>query len=187
MRWLPLLIGVATMAPAVNAQNPPPIAPVAATAPVSACGMPEFRQFDFWKGEWDVSSQDKPAGRSRVEAILNGCALLENWRGASGTEGKSLNTYNSATRRWEQYWVDGTGTPLHLTGGLVDGKMVLSGTQPKPNPQTGLTQHERISWTHNADGSVRQFWETSNDDGKTWNVSFDGLYRKVAIVSPSHT
>jgi len=185
MRWLPLVVGIAAMVPAVNAGNPPP--PTPSTAPASACGMAEFREFDFWKGEWEVTSQGKPAGRSRVEAILDGCALLENWRGAGGSEGKSFNTYNTATRRWEQYWVDGSGTPLHLSGGLVEGRMVLSGQRPTPNAQTGLAQHERITWTHNADGSVRQLWETSNDNGKTWTVNFDGLYRKVAIATPSHT
>jgi hypothetical protein len=187
MRWLPLLIGVVTMASTVNAQNAPPTAPVAAAASASACGMPEFRQFDFWKGEWDVSSHGKPAGRSRVEAILDGCVLLENWRGASGTEGKSFNTYNTSTKHWEQYWVDGSGAPLHLSGGLVDGKMVLEGQRLTPNADTGAMQRERISWTPNADGSVRQLWETSTDDGKTWGVSFDGLYRKSAIPGPSHT
>jgi hypothetical protein len=187
MRWLPLMLGIATMASAVNAQNPSPSAPVATTAPTSACAMPEFRQFDFWKGEWDVTSQGKPAGRSRVETILDGCALLENWRGASGTEGKSFNTYNTSTKRWEQYWVDGTGAPLHLSGGLVDGKMVLEGTRLTPNANTGAMQHERITWTPNADGSVRQFWETSTDEGKSWTISFDGLYRKAAIANPSHT
>lgn len=152
----------------------------AQTTPPPACAAPEYRQFDFWKGEWDVTAQGKPAGHSRIEAILGGCAILENWRGTSGNEGKSLNTWNASARRWEQYWVDGSGTPLHLTGGLVEGRMVLSGQQPQPNPQTGLTQRERISWTPNGDGSVRQLWETSNDDGKTWAVSFDGLYRPVA-------
>ncbi len=32
-----------------------------------------------------------------------------------------------------------------------------------------------ITWTPNADGSVRQHWETS-EDGKTWKTAFDGLY-----------
>ena len=57
--------------------------------------------------------------------------------------------------------------------------MVLRGTQDVANAKTGLTQHERITWTPNADGSVRQRWETSTDDGKTWTVAFDGIYRKA--------
>jgi len=159
----------------------------ATATPPPACAAAEHRQFDFWLREWTVSAGGKHAGDSRIESILDGCVVLENWTGAKGSVGKSFNTYNTATRRWEQYWVDGSGTPLHLSGGLVEGRMVLSGQRPTPNAQTGLAQHERITWTHNADGSVRQLWETSNDDGKTWTVNFDGLYRKVAIASPSHT
>ena len=176
MRLLPFAFAMA-----VFGATPAP----AQTPPASACNAPEFRQFDFWQGEWNVTSQGQPAGHSRIEAILGGCAILENWRGAKGNEGKSFNTYNVSAGHWEQYWVDGSGTPLHLRGGLVDGRMVLSGQQPKANPQTGLTQRERITWTPNADGSVRQLWETSDDDGKTWGVSFDGLYRPVTAPSPS--
>ena len=47
----------------------------------------------------------------------------------------------------------------------------------KPMPRPAWSQRERITWTPNADGSVRQHWETSTDDGKTWKTSFDGLYR----------
>jgi hypothetical protein len=31
---------------------------------------------------------------------------------------------------------------------------------------------------------VRQLWETSTDDGKTWTVAFDGIYRRAATPSP---
>jgi hypothetical protein len=50
----------------------------------------------------------------------------------------------------------------------------------RSNPATGKPQQQRITWTPNADGTVRQFWDTSDDDGKTWVVSFDGIYRRQA-------
>ena len=161
--------------------------PAAAAPEASACAAAESRQFDFWIGEWEVTAAGKPAGRSRIQPILGGCAILENWRGASGREGKSLNTWNASAQRWEQYWVDMDGTPLHLTGGFADGKMILSGKQPLADPKTGHHRIDRITWTPNADGSVRQLWESSDDDGRTWNASFDGLYRKAEIASPSHS
>jgi len=149
------------------------------------CRQPMQRQFDFWIGEWMVSDPDgKPVGRSRIEATLGRCVIHEHWTGAGGSDGESFNIYNAATRQWEQFWVDNGGNRLHLKGALVDGVMVLRGTQDVPNAKTGLTQHERISWTPNADGSVRQLWETSTDDGKTWVVAFDGLYRKATIPHP---
>ena len=42
----------------------------------------------------------------------------------------------------------------------------------------GQRRIERITWTPNADGTVRQHWEQSTDGGKTWTTAFDGLYRR---------
>lgn len=135
----------------------------------------ESRQFDFWLGEWDVSTPDgKPAGTSRIELIANGAGLLENWTGAKGVVGKSLNAFNAAKKQWQQFWVGAGGGVLELSGALVDGQMTLQGE----HVVGGTPTVEKITWTPNADGSVRQHWEQSTDGGKTWTTAFDGLYRK---------
>ena len=41
----------------------------------------------------------------------------------------------------------------------------------------GLIFYHRVTWTHNEDGSVRQYWETITE-GKDIAVAFDGLYKK---------
>lgn len=162
----------------VPAQQPAPKRP-------PPCMSDQHRQFDFWVGEWDVTDPaGKPAGRSRIESKLDGCVMHEHWFGTGGSVGESFNLYNRQTGRWEQYWVDNGGNRLHLKGGLDGGAMVLEGVQDVPDPKTGLAQHERIRWTPNPDGSVRQSWETSTDGGKTWATSFDGLYRKAATPVP---
>lgn len=136
------------------------------------------RQFDFWLGQWEVTNPaGQLAGNSRIESILGGCVLQENWDSPSGVSGKSFNIFNAATGQWEQFWVDNSGSRLHLSGGMQGRSMVLQGAQDNADAGTGLKQRERITWTPNADGSVRQHWETSVDDGKTWKTSFDGLYR----------
>ncbi|MEP6632935.1 MAG: hypothetical protein ABJA62_01865 [Luteimonas sp.] len=129
-------------------------------------------------------SAGKVVGHSHVDAILNDCVLLENWTSTAAFAGKSFNLYNADSGHWEQFWVDQTGSRLHLVGGIVDGAMVLQGVQDKPNAKTKLTQRERITWTPNKDGSVRQLWETSNDDGATWSASFDGVYRRATMPAP---
>ena len=67
---------------------------------------PEFRRFDFWIGDWDVQQTGAPrapvGAASRVERILDGCVLLENWTPPGGPDGKSFNIYNTSTRQWEQ-------------------------------------------------------------------------------------
>jgi hypothetical protein len=60
--------------------------------------------------------------------------------------------------------------------------MVMEGEMP--NPRTGHMDRQRITWTPNPDGSVRQHWEASTDAGKTWTTSFDGLYRRIAASTP---
>ena len=148
---------------------------VSGSPPAPPPPPPECHQFDFWLGEWEVTNPaGKPVGTSRIQSIAGGYALLENWEGAGGSSGKSINTYNPSTRHWQQFWVDNTGGVLELTGGLLDGRMVLAQSSRRAD---GKTVTSRITWTPNPDGSVRQHWEQSEDEGKTWQTSFDGTYR----------
>ena len=143
---------------------------VAAPAP-SPCAAPERRQFDFWIGEWDVTRPDgKVAGQNRIAPILGGCALREEWTGAGGNRGTSLNAWDADARRWRQTWVDESGTVLLLVGGLDGGRMVLE--------SDGGAARQRITWTPLPDGRVRQLWDSSADGGRTWKVEFDGMYAK---------
>lgn len=137
---------------------------------------PEARQFDFWVGEWEVfGPKGKKQGDSRIESISGGWGLLENWTGGGGYTGKSLNTWLPVKKQWRQSWV-GTGDALELTGGLNDkGEMVLAGRSVGSD---GKETIERITWTPNTDGTVRQHWQQSTDGGATWTTAFDGLYKK---------
>ena len=142
------------------------------------CSDDAYRQFDFWIGEWDVTTpQGQPAGKNTIRSILGGCVLYESWEGASGSNGHSHNIFDRAKGGWHQSWVDNSGLLLQLDGGLEDGKMVLRGETASPS---GTTRH-RITWSvEDDDGNVvRQFWESSTDGGTTWTVAFDGTYRKV--------
>ncbi len=168
---LNLVLAAALLAGTVllPAQTPPALPPV-------------NREFDFWIGDWEVTTPDgKPAGTNRIEAVAGGRGLYENWEGAKqpngqpGMSGKSLNAYNAAKKQWQQFWVGG-GQVLELAGGLVDGRMVLGGAERTLRDGRKVT--DRITWTPNADGTVRQQWEQTVDGGKTWTTVFDGLYRR---------
>ena len=97
------------------------------------CSSAPYRAFDFWIGDWTVTADGKEAGRNRIERILGGCALLESWTGAGESRGHSLNFYDAAQQTWHQTWIDNSGGPLYLSGGLENGTMVLSGQRP-PRP-----------------------------------------------------
>ncbi len=171
---LRLIRGLAVVFPAASSLL---VAQEAAPAAASrACAAPEHRQFDFWIGEWEVTTPDgSPAGRNRIESILGGCALRESWSGAKGGSGNSYNAYDRATGRWHQTWVDNSGLVLRLDGAFAGGRMVLSG---ESRDTSGARVLNRITWQETAPGAVRQLWETSRDGGGTWSVVFDGRYRK---------
>jgi len=140
------------------------------------CSSAEARQFDFWVGSWNVTVADKQAGTNDVTLEENGCVVHEHWTSSrGGTTGQSFNFFDRTVSKWHQFWVDNSGNYLHLTGSYADGKLVLTGVAPGPD---GKPADQRLTFFKNADGSVRQFWETSADHGATWQVAFDGLYRR---------
>jgi hypothetical protein len=143
--------------------------------PRPACTAPEHRQFDFWVGEWDVRN---PAGQqlgvNRIERVEGGCGLQENWASSRGAyTGRSINAYRPETRQWHQTWLGNDGGLLLLDGKYADGKMVLEG---KSVGADGKPLLNRITWSKLDGGGVRQLWEQSADEGKTWSTAFDGLY-----------
>lgn len=140
------------------------------------CSAEPHRQFDFWVGSWDVTVGGKPAGTSRIESGHNGCVLVENWTAAGGGTGISLNFYDRGTRQWHQTWIGSSGGALYLNGGLKDGAMVMQSAQV--TTPAGGTLINRITWSKQPNGNVRQLWETSADEGKTWSASFDGMYTR---------
>ncbi len=146
----------------------------AVSAASHRCAAPAYRQFDFWLGTWDVTAPSGGlAGSNHIEKAADGCALVERWTGTRGGRGTSLNFYETATKQWHQVWVDNEGEVLRLSGGIEQGKMVLSGV----SSSNGETR-QRITWTPISPGRVRQVWEVSEDGGHTWKAVFDGQYTR---------
>jgi hypothetical protein len=143
----------------------------------SPCAATEHRQFDFWIGDWEVrTAQGRVLGHNRITSILSGCALQEEWTSADGKlRGVSHNAFDPADRRWHQAWVDTSPSRLDLVGGIVDGRMVM---EQRSRDAAGKALVQRITWTPLPEGHLRQVWETSTDDGRTWKTAFDGYYSR---------
>jgi len=133
---------------------------------------PEYRQFDFWVGEWDVKVSGQVVGGSRIEKILDGCVIQENWMPTGGTQGKSWNYYNASTKKWEQVWMS-AGSTLKFEGTFHDGALHYEGLTPLPG---GAKRQEKLTFTPLPQDRVHQVWEQSTDGGKTWITAFDGIY-----------
>jgi hypothetical protein len=164
------LLSTAALLPRALAQTPP--APAA-----KPCATAEYRQFDFWLGDWNVkNAAGKDVGTNHLVSLHGGCAMQESWASPSGVTGSSLSGWDSSRKQWHQTWMDNGGNVLQLDGALADGKMVLAGDTN--DPRTGSTTRNRVTWIPLADGRVRQWWEQSADGGKTWTTAFDGYYSR---------
>ncbi|MBX2822482.1 MAG: hypothetical protein KTR29_22490 [Rhodothermaceae bacterium] len=176
-RWLVivlLLVLGSVLAPGQKAmaqQTPPP-----------ACTESYHRAFDFWIGEWVVTNPDGvEVGRNTIELTEGGCLLVENWTSARGGTGKSMNYWDPAEKRWKQVWVSINGSVGHFEGNLLEeGVMVLEGDMLSAQGDAFLLKG---TWTLLDDQRVRQHFEQSTDEGKTWSTWFDGYYAKAGSSS----
>lgn len=176
-----LKAGVASAAVLLAGLNglalPPRPAPQAASAKPDSCTAPEYRQFDFWIGDWDVFDVDNPTtkvARVRVDRILDGCVLREDYQDTSDHKGQSFSIYDASRKVWHQSWVTNRGQLLVIEGEFQRGEMILSGAD---RTASGEKREIRGTWRP-AEGGVRETAVTSIDGGKTWKLWFDLLFRR---------
>ena len=140
------------------------------------CRTAEYRQFDFWVGDWEVQSpQGQPLGTNHVTLEQDGCLLVEHWKSGRGFEtGTSFNYYDIRDRKWHQLYIANNGNAgafPAMAGELKDGRMVLL-TDVADGKQS------RWTWYELAPGKVRQMAEQSTDGGQTWQTTWDSMYVK---------
>ena len=134
----------------------------------------EAKQFDFFVGEWNAfNPQGRPIGTSVIQRIANGCGVLENWRDGFGNEGKSINFYDTADKRWHQYWMGSNGVPLRYVGVYADGAIRY---EAEANAASGAKTLARLTFFKVYENTVRQLAENSTDGGTTWKVGYDFKY-----------
>lgn len=147
------------------------------------CNTAEYRQFDFWLGEWDIVpfAPSSPAGgQNSITSAQQGCVIVENYTTQGGFSGMSINFYDASRGVWHQTWMGSGGGSLYLEGGInSDGAMELS-DRNLPSATASAGTINRTIWTPLPDGQLRQHWEVSSDNGATWTTVFDGRYVRRA-------
>jgi hypothetical protein len=179
---LPALASAQILPPRADHQpDRKPLTPAPRSGP---CADPEYHQFDFWVGRWQVvpTGASKQVAASVIEKLYDGCAIRENWIPIGQAGGGSLSSYVKAEHAWRQTWVDSSGSRAEFKGGWNGQAMVLTGPWPLPDGRARLV---RMTYTPGPDGSVRQAGEASFDDGRSWRPTFDFTYRRApAVIRP---
>lgn len=137
--------------------------------------VPE-QQFDFWLGEWDVSWAEGQQGTNRIDKILDGKVIREQFDGnpAMPFRGMSLSVYDAGEKRWRQTWVDTEGNYWAFEGGFEDGRMILS-TEVEAGGK--LDQLRMVFFNIEAD-ELDWNWERSKDGGRSWELRWHIHYRR---------
>lgn len=136
------------------------------------------REFDFWIGEWDVyvTGTRQLAGHSLIQMISGGCAILENWDSPAST-GKSINFIDPVTNKWKQSWSGSyaNGNQEFINGEYKDSAMHFDF---ETKDAQGNKIKGRFIFYNQGANQVRQFNESSADDGKTWTINYDFTYKR---------
>jgi hypothetical protein len=171
-------------------------APVVRAGPApetDACAVrPEYHRLDFWLGDWRVYVGTQLDGENHIAPILAGCAIEEDWLDANGHRGKGWFYVDKPSGRLKQIFLT---DHAQAWGGVKEkseredvpaGSVGFEGTLVSASGQTIL---DRTTLTPAADGTIRQVIELSRDEGKTWRVAYDAIYRRApahaAVTGPA--
>jgi hypothetical protein len=164
----PLIIALCASLAGAQSQQP---------APTPCANDIERHRFDFWIGEWNVTTEGgTPVGTSVIESVSGGCAILENWTSGRGGHGKSLNAYNPARHQWQQFWIGQDGGVGEYRSSEFDGKSLAFFIRDDADSLAV----QRLTFTPIDSGTVRQHSEASKDGGKTWTTQYDFFYHRRA-------
>ena len=140
------------------------------TSSSTRCSAVEYRQFDFWIGDWDTFETEDLHGpsiaRAWITPLVDGCALHERYEQSDGLVGDSILSFDPVRRQWQQTWITNRGSNMVLWGELRDGALVLEG---EVHLHDGATVLQRISWRTEGD-AVRETAVLSRDGGRAGSL-----------------
>jgi hypothetical protein len=172
------LQGISAQSAGGGASTPQAASAAASPAPKPCADAAERHRFDFWIGEWDVTTKGGThVGSSVVQSVSGGCALLENWTSARGGQGKSLNSFNPAVGQWQQYWIGQDGNPTEFRQSTWEGASIVLRAHAPASGTTPATE-QRLTFSPLDSATVRQHGETSTDGGATWATTYDFYYHR---------
>lgn len=141
-------------------------------------------QYDFWLGDWNLTWDDGNGtigkGTNRIQIILDGVVIQENFEALvgqlKGFKGTSISVYNPTTKQWKQAWADNQGSYFNFVG-EIDGDKRIFKTQVFVRGEKKIIQrmvfyditHDKLTWD----------WEKSEDGGTTWQLQWRINYERA--------
>jgi hypothetical protein len=168
------LVAAATAAAAAT----PAASPAPAAIPPHYCRTDSgYRLLDFWAGTWEVRQNGELQGTNVLEPALDGCALLEHWRGADGQNGEGIFYRELASGEWRNVWVTDQGP-------VKERRLVKDFPGPgvrfagEIRRRSGGVLLDRVTMTPLPNGTLRQVIEQSTDGGASWFVPWEAVYKR---------
>jgi hypothetical protein len=125
------------------------------------------RHLDFLLGTWTVSGEQGPAlGTASIAGDLSGCLAEESYATDKGYAAVSWFYFDPRYNQFFRTYVDSEGQRVELRGELVEGRLVLTGTEPGHD---GRSLQVRMTLEPVSAGVVRQEWAVS-EDGEGWET-----------------
>lgn len=151
---------------------------------------PQFRQMDFWVGEWEMrDAQGQKIGESTVRLDTGDCVVSETTTvtppllsGQQSYTARSMSMYVPRRNKWQFRSFDSLGQLVELSGEFGDGVMRFTGENVY---QDGRRNLDRVTFSQPAPGQVRQLWEQSSDGGANWRVLLDARFVRKGEAAPA--
>ncbi len=133
----------------------------------------QYKPLDFWLGEWDVFVKGKKSATSSITKSEGSCTLHENYQTATKYYGRSMNYYDPEDKKYTQIWID------KFNGILIFKEVEAKKGYLQMQADNGKGNLTKMTYVLDPKtGDVTQTMEGSKDEGKTWAVSFVGVYKK---------
>lgn len=140
------------------------------TQPPAPCSGEEYRQLDFWVGEWKASWTNPNGSEGSGKNIITkneygDCVIYERFS-MPGFNGMSVSTYHAPLGKWRQSWVDDQGGYFALTGGLSDEEGIHFGLENTRLSETA--PYLRMIWQDVTEESFTWRWQRKADEASDW-------------------
>ncbi|MBS1528784.1 MAG: hypothetical protein JSU01_00630 [Bacteroidetes bacterium] len=142
-----------------------------------------YKKLNFWLGIWEVYIGNNFENKVAIDTITHGpgdCAIFENfvWTGGGSYKGRSMTFFDPSTQKFRMCWA-GSSADIRNFEEIKNEPNMIQFLAITNAPGNQLV-HRRMTISYNpSDGSVHQFIENSFDFGRTWEVDFDAMFRKV--------